>query len=205
MSTGQQEQVPAWLKDAVRLADSADQATRWAEQAARLAESAYRTTRWAEQAAQMDLARTSPWAEAAVRLAESMKTPAWAEAAARLADLARTSPWAESVSSLTSALEDPAWVESFVTSAGVTTETTPTGPTHSPPEVRAAEPLARKRRHAVLLTTGVYLAAALALHLSNFMSTYDPVFDPHLFITDKFIAIGLALALFCAICAFWKI
>jgi hypothetical protein len=51
----------------------------------------------------------------------------------------------------------------------------------------------------MLLSTATYLATALALHLSNFLSTKDPVFDPHQFISDEILAIGLALALYCAL------
>jgi hypothetical protein len=100
--------------------------------------------------------------------------------------------WAKSAAQL---VEDSAGVESFADSAVIEVE--PTLTRASPNDI-SSDSLARKRRRAVLLATAVYLAAALALHLSNYMSTPDPVFDPHQFITDEFIAVGLALAFYSA-------
>jgi hypothetical protein len=124
---------------------------------------------------------------------------AWAKSAVQLVDLASTSAWAESATYLIAALEDSAGVESFADSAGIEIE--PMLTRASPNDI-ASDSLARKRRRAVLLTAAVYLAAALTLHLSNYISTPDPVFDPHQFITDEFIAMGLALAFYCA---FWAV
>ena len=52
-----------------------------------------------------------------------------------------------------------------------------------------------------LYTLAIYIASAIALHLSNFLTTTNPVFDPHLFLVDEFFAMALALAFYCA---FWK-
>ena len=40
----------------------------------------------------------------------------------------------------------------------------------------------------------IYIAAALALHVSNVLSTRNRVFDPHQLISDEITAITLALA-----------
>lgn len=45
-----------------------------------------------------------------------------------------------------------------------------------------------------MIAFAAYFIAALSLHLSNVMTTRDRVFDSHQFLTDEFLAIGLALA-----------
>src|SRR5260370_391865 len=55
---------------------------------------------------------------------------------------------------------------------------------------------ARHHNAALIAAFAVYIIAALALHISNIASTHDRVFDPHRLITDQFIAMALAIALF---------
>jgi hypothetical protein len=57
---------------------------------------------------------------------------------------------------------------------------------------------------AVAWALAVYIAAAIALHTSNFLTTHDPKFDPHQFITDEFGAIVLAPAVTAARGSFRK-
>jgi hypothetical protein len=189
-------QTPVWAENAVKLAGLM-QTPAWAENAAKLA-AALQTPAWKDSTLQLAASMQTPaWAEAA-KLAASMQTPAWLETAAQLSDIANTSPWAESVSSLTAVLGDSAWLEAFAAAAGVEIEL---DTSEGLPSEVPAEPLDRRRKRGDLLTVAIYLAAAVALHLSNYATTPDPVFDPHQFITDEFLAIGLALAFYCA---FWK-
>ena len=55
---------------------------------------------------------------------------------------------------------------------------------------------ARAIKQAGVFSAATYIVAALSLHLSNFLSTTNPVFDPHQFITDEWTAIAVALAVF---------
>jgi hypothetical protein len=55
-----------------------------------------------------------------------------------------------------------------------------------------------KTKQLFLLTAAIYIASALALHLSNAMSISNPVFDLHQFLTDEFVAMSLALAFYSA-------
>jgi hypothetical protein len=141
---------------------------------------------------------TPEWAEASARLADVTLTPAWEETAAALQDLASNSVWGEPVSALAEVLADSDWVEEFADAAGIETVPTAEATVSGEASPEAAE---LKRKRGRLFTITVYLTVAIALHLSNYLTTPDPVFDPHLFLNDEFMAIGLALTFFCA---FWK-
>jgi hypothetical protein len=164
-------------------------------------------------------ANVSIFASAAAGLAESMRTPLWAETAARLTDerwqaqpaaddaaqlveLADMSAWGPAVSSLTGALEDPSWLESFAGSANIEIELPSAKPHDIPAESADADSKARLLKQAVLPTVTAYLVAAVSLHLTNFLTTKNPEFDPHQFVTDEITALAFALAVFGALLPF---
>jgi hypothetical protein len=186
------EQAAARLAQSMKTPESA-------ETFARLAES-MRTSTWRQSTLQFaeSMKISVDWAETSDLLEDFAATSAWGQTSTLLEDLAQNSAWTESVAAFTAALEDPAWTEEFVAAAGI--ESVPPAEEAEPTKV-LTDAVERKRKQGIGLTVAAYLAAAVALHLSNYMTTPDPVFDPHQFITDEFLAIGLALALYCA---FWK-
>jgi hypothetical protein len=194
----EQIQGSPWAASTVKLAEQI-QGSPWATSTLRLAEVAG-TSVWAGAAAQLaESMKTPEWAESAAQLAESMKAPEWAESATRLIEFASTSAWADAASSLRAILEDRSLRESFV--AAVDIEPSRTNRADSGEEDKAAKPSPRDSKRGISFTTAIYLAAALALHLTNFATTRDPVFDPHQFLVDEFVAMGLALTFYCT---FWK-
>jgi phosphatidylglycerophosphatase A len=128
-----------------------------------------------------------------------MKSLVWEQSATELADLTNASPWADIASSFTTILEDPSLQESFATAEDVVPILAETADIRA--ENEATEPAARRIKLGLLYTLAIYIVSALALHISNFMTAKSPVFDPHQFLTDEFIAMALALAFYCS---FWK-
>jgi hypothetical protein len=173
-------QTPAWTEAAARLVESMKLPT-WAERAAELAQSVR---------ASQTLEQLSGW------LADSMQTQDATQEAARLVELAGTSPWTQSMASLTTALQDPSWLRLFIESADTEIEPAEVDFADLAPETVDANPTARAIKQAGVFSAATYIVAALSLHLSNFLSTTNPVFDPHQFITDEWTAIAVALAVF---------
>jgi hypothetical protein len=146
--------------------------------------------------------QTSEWAGLAEQLAESWWNQPGEQEASQLVKLASASAWGPSMSSLADALEDPSWLDSFAGSAKIDIERSVTKPADVPPESTDAAPKSRLLKQAVLPSVATYVVAAVSLHLSNFLSIQNPVFDPHQFITDEYTAIALALTVFGVLWAF---
>jgi hypothetical protein len=122
-------------------------------------------------------------------LGETAKTPAWQAA---FGDALKSPTWAQTAASLVELVEAPEWLaESF--KAPESTESIQPLPDDS-----AVPSVASKIRQVLLLTAAIYIASAMALHLSNAISVKDPVFDLHQFLTYEFIAMSLALAFYSA-------
>jgi len=78
----------------------------------------------------------------------------------------------------------------------------PSAESHAANETMTSDSSGTPTRHhnaALTVAVAVYIFAALALHLSNIVSTHDRVSDPHQLITDQFMAMALALAVFSAL------
>ena len=168
----------------------------WAESAAYMTEW-IKTPAWAESAARMakSMAAVPEWAAQTVELAESVQASGWTAQATNLLELAGMSAWGTTAHTLSAVLDDPGQME-----------TTEVEVQRSPPYAADAivkKPLSHEIKAAAWCAGATYVAAAVALHLSNFLSTKDPVFDPHQFFSDEFNALGVALAVFCAILAYF--
>ena len=178
---------------------AAIQGSAWASSTVRLAE-VIGPSVWTGAAEQLAQSISTPaWRGFATQLAESMKSPLWEESATRLAELTSTSAWADIVASLTAVVEDDSLLESFVAAADIQPALAETADLRAEGEAPVSP--AQWIKRGLLYAAAIYIVAAIALHLSNFLTTPNPVFDPHLFLVDEFIAMGLALAFYCA---FWK-